>query len=90
MGNEVNCAGTWLAVAGCLLISTEGILAKVSITEEPALSKLANPSFGDAGDTPDRAAGWNRWGDWFNREEGWTPVRSGSTMHFSGAMKVGL
>jgi hypothetical protein len=25
----------------------------------------------------DRAAGWERWGRLFNREEGWTPVRTG-------------
>ena len=31
---------------------------------------LVNPSFEDAGDTGDKAAGWGRWGEWFNREDG--------------------
>ncbi|MGO9527919.1 MAG: carbohydrate binding domain-containing protein [Verrucomicrobiia bacterium] len=73
----MNRVGKWLAAAGCLLISAESVLAKVSIAEEPTAPKLANPSFEDPGDATDRAAGWSRWGDWFNREEGWTPVRSG-------------
>ncbi len=75
--NEMNRLGKWFAAAGCLLISAESVLAKVSIAEEPTAPKLANPSFEDPGDAPDRAAGWSRWGDWFNREESWTPVHSG-------------
>jgi hypothetical protein len=68
---------SWLCVAVCLLMTTERAPAKASITEEPVAPTLMNASFEDAGATSDRVAGWGRWGDWFNREEGWVPVRSG-------------
>lgn len=61
-----------LFAVSCLLAVMECASAKVTITPQ-----LVNPSFEDAGDAGDRAAGWGRWGNWFNREEGWTPVRSG-------------
>jgi ABC-type phosphate transport system substrate-binding protein len=55
-----------------------GVLsAKIAVVEDIAPPKLMNPSFEEQGETADRAAGWGRWGDWFNREEGWTPVHSG-------------
>jgi hypothetical protein len=73
----MKCIGTCLAATGCLLISAESILAKVSITEVPMPPNLVNPSFEEPGGGSDRAAGWGRWGDWFNREEGWAPVHSG-------------
>jgi hypothetical protein len=41
---------------------------------------LRNPSFESPGDSTDLAAGWNRWGDWLNREEGWTPTHSGKCL----------
>lgn len=41
---------------------------------------LKNPSFEEVGEAPDRAAYWNRWGDWMNREDSWTPTRSGKAM----------
>ena len=41
---------------------------------------LANPSFEDAGDGNDRAANWLRWGQWINREDSWTPVRTGKAV----------
>lgn len=41
-------------------------------------SLLTNGSFEQAGDQPDLAAGWNRWGDWMNREAGWKPTHSGT------------
>lgn len=63
--------------AACLLISFASALAKVTITAEPIAPQLVNPSFEDPGDAPDRAAGWGRWGNWFNREDAWTPVRTG-------------
>jgi hypothetical protein len=75
--NKMNRVGKWLAAAVCLLISTGSVRAKVSIAEEPAIPKLKNPSFEDAGDASDWAAGWGRWGDWLNREDGWTPVHNG-------------
>lgn len=64
------------AITGVLIFAANAG-AKVSVTEEPTAPKLTNPSFEDPGDAPDRAAGWGRWGDWFNREDGWTPVRTG-------------
>jgi hypothetical protein len=41
---------------------------------------LLNPSFEDAGTTPDTAANWNRWGSWINRETEWNPPHSGSCL----------
>jgi hypothetical protein len=41
---------------------------------------LENPSFEIQGAQSDRAAGWDRWGDWMNRETGWTPTRDGSCL----------
>jgi hypothetical protein len=70
-------AWNWLPIAGIVLISFQGASGKVTVEESAAAPKLVNPSFEDAGDASDRAAGWNRWGEWLNREEGWTPVRSG-------------
>lgn len=43
-------------------------------------SLLENGSFESAGDSDEVAAGWNRWGDWMNRETGWSPVRDGSAL----------
>lgn len=61
----------------CLWGSAGILSAKVAVVEDIAPPKLINPSFEEQGETTDRAAGWSRWGDWFNREEGWTPVHSG-------------
>jgi hypothetical protein len=73
----MNKVGKW-AIASCCLLSVTGtILAKIAVSEDTAAPKLVNPSFEDPGDAGDRAAGWSRWGDWFNREESWTPVHSG-------------
>lgn len=41
---------------------------------------LVNGSFEQEGETPDRAAGWARWGDWLNRETSWRPTRSGKCL----------
>jgi len=41
---------------------------------------IMNPSFEEKGQADDRAAGWDRWGDWMNRECDWTPVRDGECM----------
>lgn len=45
-----------------------------------ASAALVNPSFEDEGEASDRAAGWNRWGHWINRETGWTPTKDGSCL----------
>jgi len=66
-----------MIVPGCALISVGVVSAKVVVFNGAPSPKLVNPSFEDAGDAPDRATGWNRWGDWINREEQWTPVHSG-------------
>ncbi|NCC52112.1 MAG: hypothetical protein EOM20_12965 [Spartobacteria bacterium] len=42
------------------------------------LVPITNPSFEEPGDADDRAAGWDRWGEWINRECAWTPVHDGS------------
>ena len=61
-----------MVALGCLLISAGAVSARVAVSPQ-----LVNPSFEDPGDAADRAAGWSRWGQWMNREEGWTPVHSG-------------
>ncbi len=43
-----------------------------------AKGQLANPSFETQGTQTDLADGWSRWGDWINRETGWTPVKDGT------------
>lgn len=44
---------------------------------------LLNASFEtvqDATTDADQAKNWNRWGQWLNRQEGWSPVRSGNSI----------
>ncbi|MEO0514985.1 MAG: cellulase family glycosylhydrolase [Planctomycetota bacterium] len=44
---------------------------------------LLNASFETVEDpthAADRAQHWNRWGQWFNRQNDWTPVRSGNSI----------
>lgn len=41
---------------------------------------LQNSSFEESGDGPDLAAHWNRWGDWINRESGWSPTHGGKCL----------
>jgi hypothetical protein len=73
----MNHRGKRIVALGCLLVSAAITSAKVTVSGGAAPPKLVNPSFEAAGDASDLAAGWGRWGDWFNREEGWTPVHSG-------------
>jgi hypothetical protein len=73
----MNRPGIWMVALGCLLISVGIVSAKVTVLDDATFPKLVNPSFEDLGDASDRASGWNRWGHWINREEQWTPVRSG-------------
>jgi|SRR5579862_3464470 len=73
----MNRCRNWLVALGCVLISGGIVSAKVTVLADAAVPKLVNPSFEDPGDAPDRAAGWSRWGQWINREDQWTPVRSG-------------
>lgn len=50
----------------------------------PALptNRLQNGSFEipQGSTVPDQAKYWNRWGEWLNREQGWTPSRDGDCM----------
>jgi hypothetical protein len=73
----MNRCRNWTVALGCLLIPVGIVSAKVAVLEDVVLPRLTNPSFEDPGDATDRAAGWGRWGQWMNREEGWTPVHSG-------------
>jgi hypothetical protein len=73
----MNRRGNWTVALGCLLISAGVVLAKVAVSDKADSPRLVNPSFEDPGDATDRAASWGRWGQWINREEQWTPVRSG-------------
>jgi hypothetical protein len=73
----MNRRGNWMVALGCLLISAGVVSAKVAVTGTVVTPQLVNPSFEDPGDATDRAAGWGRWGQWMNREDQWTPVRSG-------------
>lgn len=41
---------------------------------------LKNSSFENEGKSGDTAADWNRWGDWMNRETGWTPTHNGTCL----------
>ena len=73
----MNRRGNWTVALGCLLIPVGVVSAKVAVLNDVVLPRLVNPSFEDPGDANDRAAGWGRWGQWMNREAGWTPVHSG-------------
>ena len=73
----MNRCRNWTVALGCLLIPVGIVSAKVVVLEDVVLPRLTNPAFEDPGDATDRAAGWGRWGQWMNREEGWTPVHSG-------------
>jgi hypothetical protein len=51
--------------------------------ERNAGELLQNASFetaADGADAADRARGWDRWGQWFNREQGWKPLREGGCL----------
>ncbi len=41
---------------------------------------LNNASFETVGEEPDMAANWNRWGQWLNRHDDWTPTLDGKSM----------
>ena len=45
-----------------------------------AQNLLKNPSFEDVGSSPDTCANWNRWGDWINREDSWSPTHGGNCL----------
>jgi len=66
-----------MVALGCLLIPAGIVSAKVAVLDNAVFPQLVNPSFEDPGNATDRAAGWGRWGQWMNREEGWSPVHSG-------------
>ncbi len=45
-----------------------------------AQNLLKNPSYEDIGSSPDTASGWNRWGQWLNREDSWSPTHGGTCL----------
>lgn len=51
-----------------------GLLMMAAVSVQ---AQLVNPSFENKGPQDDQAEGWLRWGDWMNRESGWTPVKDG-------------
>ncbi len=63
-----------------------GVMVLQAILSFPALcaQELKNASFEEPLDAnqwvSDRAAGWERWGGWFNRETSWSPVRDGQCL----------
>ncbi|MEY2487056.1 MAG: endoglucanase [Verrucomicrobiota bacterium] len=52
----------------------------ISVLALKADELLKNPSFETEGKSSDTAADWSRWGDWVNRETGWTPTHSGKCL----------
>ena len=52
----------------------------ISLSVTVAYSQLVNGSFEEQGEQADRAAGWDRWGDWMNRETDWTPTHDGNCL----------
>ncbi len=54
-------------------------LASAGVTAH-AQNLLKNPSYEDAGQSGDTAANWNRWGQWINREDSWSPTHSGKCL----------
>ncbi|MEM6855289.1 MAG: cellulase family glycosylhydrolase, partial [Planctomycetota bacterium] len=59
------------------------VLEMHSQSDTPAPNLLQNASFEtveNADAAADRSKHWNRWGHWLNRQEGWTPVRSGQAI----------
>ncbi len=56
------------------------LLSLVFLCRWSGAQELVNPSFEQEGEQSDRAEGWERWGDWINRETGWSPVRDGQCL----------
>lgn len=54
------------------------IIAALATALSAGAQTLENPSFEMEGTQSDMAKGWSRWGDWINRETGWTPTKDGS------------
>lgn len=53
------------------------VMALLMMAAVSAQAQLVNPSFEVEGAQQDLAQNWSRWGDWINRETGWTPVKDG-------------
>ena len=54
------------------------IIAALAAALSAGAQTLENPSFEMEGTQSDMAKGWSRWGDWINRETGWTPTKDGA------------
>ena len=53
------------------------ILAVLMMGALSVQAQMENASFEVEGSSGDQAEAWSRWGDWMNRETGWTPVKDG-------------
>ena len=58
--------------------SRTAVIALMVMAAVSVQAQLANSSFEAAGAQGDQAESWLRWGDWMNRESGWTPVKDGT------------
>ena len=56
------------------------LVAALFCTLQAGAQTLYNASFEQEGESADLASSWSRWGDWVNRETGWTPVHDGSCL----------
>lgn len=68
--------------AACTLL-LGGVLFRPAVAEPEAAGAknlLTNGSFETVGEGGDQAEGWFRWGQWINREDGWTPVKDGKAI----------
>jgi hypothetical protein len=53
------------------------VVALLMMAAVSAQAQMVNSSFETKGAQDDLADGWQRWGDWMNRESAWTPVKDG-------------
>jgi hypothetical protein len=69
-------ANRWIILS--TILAVVGVAsARVVVLDHSPAPQLVNSSFEDPGEAADRAAGWGRWGHWFDREDGWIPVHTG-------------
>ena len=66
--------------ASIVLVAALSVATAALHAQSTSAPLLTNGSFEQQGDGPDQAAGWSRWGDWINREDGWSPTHSGKCL----------
>ena len=70
-------------IAAATFHGMEATFANIPGRDRAGRNLLQNSSFEvveDAEKAGDRAKGWSRWGQWFNREEKWEPRRDGNCL----------